>query len=290
MLGSCRSLLSSASAIGEQAQTLQRGDTGVLRIAASPVQMELVFTTFLQPFARRYPNVQVKLIEAAGTKTLALIERGEIHLGISLLQSIQADDRLFGIYPVPPVELLAACHPGFPLERGAAVDIGSVSMHPLLLLDPGFVVRKTFDTACRLARLRPTVLLKRRAPNLLAFAEAGLGSRSFRQSCGHIATDCVSRTSCTNADRSGNRSRSCGTSVARFRSMRRISAQTLQPICAKSPPSCNGQFKSWAVGTGVMVPWAPRSGKGSFTSVSQHPTDVRFTLNCGHRRASQRTT
>ena len=28
---------------------------------------------------------------------------------------------------------------------------------------------------------------------------------------------------------------------------------------------------------------------GSFTSVSRHPTDVRFTLNCGHRRASQRT-
>ncbi len=176
LLGSCRSLLSSASAIGEQAQTLQRGDTGVLRIAASPVQMESVFTTFLQPFARRYPNVQVKLIEAAGTKTLALIERGEIHLGISLLQSIEADDRLFGIYPVPPVELLAACHPGFPLERGAAVDIGSVSMHPLLLLDSGFVVRKTFDTACRLARLRPTVLFESGVPhNLLAFAEAGLG-------------------------------------------------------------------------------------------------------------------
>jgi DNA-binding transcriptional LysR family regulator len=176
LLGSCRSLLSSASAIGEQAQTLQRGDTGVLRIAASPVQMEAVFSTFLESFARRYPNVQVKLTEAAGTKTLALIERGEIHLGISLLQSIQADDRVFGIYPVPPVELLAACHPDFPLERAAAVDIGSVSTHPLLLLDSGFVVRKTFDTICRLARLRPRVLFESGVPhNLLCFAEAGLG-------------------------------------------------------------------------------------------------------------------
>ena len=49
LLGSCRSLLGSVSAIGEQAQMLQHGDTGVLKIAASPVQIETVFSTFLQP-------------------------------------------------------------------------------------------------------------------------------------------------------------------------------------------------------------------------------------------------
>ena len=71
---------------------------GVLKVAASPVQMETVFSTFLHEFTQRYPAVQVKLREAAGTNTLALIERGEIHLGISLLQSMQTDDRLFGIF------------------------------------------------------------------------------------------------------------------------------------------------------------------------------------------------
>jgi DNA-binding transcriptional LysR family regulator len=176
LLGSCRGLLGSVSAIGEQARQLQRGDTGVLKVAASPVQMETVFSTFLHKFAQRYPSVQVKLMEAAGANTLALIERGQIHLGVSLLQSMQADDRLFGIYPVPPVDLLAVCHPGFQLQRGSAVDIGSVVAHPLLLLESGFVVRKTFDTACRLARLRPNVLFESGVPhNLLAFAEAGLG-------------------------------------------------------------------------------------------------------------------
>jgi DNA-binding transcriptional LysR family regulator len=89
---------------------------------------------------------------------------------------MQADDRLFGIYPVPPVELHAVCHPGFQLRRGSAVDIDSVTAHPLLLLDSGFVMRKTFDTACRLSRLKPNVLFESGVPhNLLAFAEAGLG-------------------------------------------------------------------------------------------------------------------
>jgi DNA-binding transcriptional LysR family regulator len=169
-------LLGSANALGEQAQLLRHGDTGVLKVAASPVQIETVFSTFLHQYAKRYPGVQVKLIEAIGADTLALLEHGEIHLGISLVQSIQADDRHFGTYPVPPVELVAACHPSFPLKSSSTIDIGRVASHPLLLLDSGFVVRKTFDTACRLARLKPNILFESGVPhNLLAFAEAGLG-------------------------------------------------------------------------------------------------------------------
>jgi DNA-binding transcriptional LysR family regulator len=176
LLGSCRSLLGSVNALGEQAQLLRHGNTGVLKVAASPVQVETVFSTFLHQYAKRYPGVQVKLIEAIGPNTLTLIERGEIHLGISLLQSVQADDRHFGIYPVPPVEIMAACHPSFPLASGSTVDIGRVAAHPLLLLDPGFIIRKTFDTVCRLERLKLNILFESRAPhNLLAFAEARLG-------------------------------------------------------------------------------------------------------------------
>jgi DNA-binding transcriptional LysR family regulator len=176
LLGSCRSLLGSVSALSEQAQLLQRGDNGVLKVAASPVQIETVFSTFLHQYALRYPNVQVKLTEAVGSRTLALLERGEIHLGVSLLQSIHADDRHFGIYPVPAVELLAACHPSFQLKSGSTIDISSIALHPLLLLESGFVVRKTFDTICRLVRIKPNILLESGVPhNLLAFAEAGLG-------------------------------------------------------------------------------------------------------------------
>ena len=176
LLGDSRSLLGSARSLGEQAELLRRGDAGMLKVAASPVQIETVFSTFLRQYAKRYPDVQVRLIEAIGANTLALLERGEVHLGLSLLQSIQADDRHFGIHPVPPVELIAACRPSFPLERTRPVDIGLVAAHPLLLLDPSFVMRKAFDAACRTAKLKPTVLFAGSVPhNLLALAEAGLG-------------------------------------------------------------------------------------------------------------------
>jgi DNA-binding transcriptional LysR family regulator len=56
------------------------------------------------------------------------------------------------------------------------IDISQLVSHPLLLLDSGFLVRKTFDAACRLARLKPNILIESRAPsNLLALAEARHG-------------------------------------------------------------------------------------------------------------------
>lgn len=176
LLGSCRSLLGSVSSLNEQAQLLRRGDTGVLKVAGSSVQIETVLSTFLPRYIQRYPNVEVKLIELVTPDMLTMLERGEIHLGIGLLDAVQADERHLGTYPVPPVETLAACHPSFELGRGSMIDISRIASHPLLMLDSGFVARKTFDAVCRLARLKPNVLIESRAPHtLLALAEAGFG-------------------------------------------------------------------------------------------------------------------
>ena len=97
LLGDCRVLLSYASAIGERAELLQRGDTGVLKVASSPQIIEGVLAGFLHEYAGRYPNVQVKLIEVLGwPETVAMLERGEIHLGQNLLRAVQPADHRFG--------------------------------------------------------------------------------------------------------------------------------------------------------------------------------------------------
>ena len=175
LLGECRNLLAHASSLGERAQLLRHGDKGVLRVAASPVQIEAALSTFLHRYARRYPHVEMKLVEAVGPDIRAMLERGEIHLGL-LLQADRTDDSHFASYSVPPVELLAACHSSFGLQRGKVIEVSRLASHPLLLLDSGFLVRRTFDAACRLAGLHPKILIESRAPsNLLALAEAGHG-------------------------------------------------------------------------------------------------------------------
>jgi DNA-binding transcriptional LysR family regulator len=66
LLSDCRALLNYASAVGERAQLLQRGDTGVLKVASSPQIIEGVLAGFLLEYAVRYPHVQVKLTEVLG--------------------------------------------------------------------------------------------------------------------------------------------------------------------------------------------------------------------------------
>jgi len=176
LLRSCRDILGQASAIKEQAHSLQRGDAGPLIVAASAIQIETTLSTFLPRYAARYPQVQLKLIETSGTNTLAMLDRGEIHLGISLIDAAEADNRNFAIYPVRPLELIAACHPAYPLARGHAIDIGQIASHPLLVADTSFVARHKFDAICRLAGIRPNILMESRAHHTqLALAEANLG-------------------------------------------------------------------------------------------------------------------
>jgi DNA-binding transcriptional LysR family regulator len=77
---------------------------------------------------------------------------------------------------MPPIELLGACHPSLRLQRSRTIDVVRLASFPLLLPDASFGVRRTFDSVCNLARLKPNILIESRAPHtLLAFAEAGHG-------------------------------------------------------------------------------------------------------------------
>jgi DNA-binding transcriptional LysR family regulator len=176
LLGYCRSVLGAVTALGERAELLKRPDTGVLKVAATPQMIDGVFSGFLHRYARQRPHVEVKLTEAVGPSLLTMLERGELHIGISLMQAVEADSHAFELFPLPPIEFLAACHVSLPIGATGQVEIRRLAAHPLLLLDPTFVVRRTFDAACRVAGLRPDVFLESRTPHaLLALAEAGHG-------------------------------------------------------------------------------------------------------------------
>jgi DNA-binding transcriptional LysR family regulator len=135
-----------------------------------------VFAKFLHRYAARFPNVQIKLSEAVGADLFAKLERGELHLGIGSLQTMDAVNHEFASLPLPPIEFLAAGHVSLRLGSGGSIEIGRLAPHPLLLLDSTFVVRQTFDAACRLAGLKPQIAIESRTPHtLLALAEAGHG-------------------------------------------------------------------------------------------------------------------
>jgi DNA-binding transcriptional LysR family regulator len=176
LVENCRNLLDHLNVLSEQAQQLRSGDQGVLTVAASPVQIETVLSTFVRRYRQRYPNVDVKLVESVGDRTLDMLARGEIQIGIAVGTTEQIEERGLGSYKTPPFQLIAAWHPGLRLGQGATIEVDRLSQHPLLLLDSGFFARKTFDAACGLAGVKPNILFESQAPHaLLALAEAEYG-------------------------------------------------------------------------------------------------------------------
>ena len=173
LLEDCRSVLGHFVSLGERVELLRRGDRGVLKVAAPPHTIESVLSRFLPRYAERFPNVHVKLSEALGGEQTAMLERGEVHIGIRHEQGINPQ---FESLALPPDDVLAAGLPSRQLGRDGMIDIVSLASYPLLLLDSGYSVRRLFNAACRLADVEPKILLESRAPHtLLALAEAGQG-------------------------------------------------------------------------------------------------------------------
>jgi DNA-binding transcriptional LysR family regulator len=148
----------------------------VLKVSASPHFIDGVFPDFLRRYAQRYPKVQVKLIDTGSPEGLAMLERGDIDLAQTLASAVGPEDPRFESHPLESTDMLAAYHPKLALGKGETIEIARLAPYPLLQVTSEFVIRRTFDVACRLAGFKPNNLLECRAPHaLLAMAEAGHG-------------------------------------------------------------------------------------------------------------------
>ena len=176
LLENCRAVLGAVDGLRERAQLLRRGDSGILKVAATPQTMDGVFSSFLHRFAELRPNVQIKLTESVGAEHVSMLERGQVHVTVGLVQPSHANSPFIESFPLVPLDLLAASQESLVVGTSGNVDIGRLAAYPLLLLDAGFYVRQTFDAACRLAGIRPNIFIESRTPHaLLALAEAGHG-------------------------------------------------------------------------------------------------------------------
>jgi len=142
LLGDCRSVLSQVGSLGEWVDVLRRGDRGVLKVAASPQMIE-------------------RLTEALGPSQVALLERGDVHLAIRHDQGVNPG---LASHALQPDEILAACHPAFPIGPADMIDIGRLAVHPLLLPEPGYSMRVQFNAACRLAHVKPNIAFETARP------------------------------------------------------------------------------------------------------------------------------
>jgi LysR family transcriptional regulator, cyn operon transcriptional activator len=101
------------------------------------------------------------------------------------------DDDRFRIRLLYPVRGLAVVANDHRFSRRRAIEVAELAGESLLLLRNEFASRDWFETACRVARIRPRVLLESGAPHTaIALAGAGYGiavvPSTVRIPSGHI--------------------------------------------------------------------------------------------------------
>jgi DNA-binding transcriptional LysR family regulator len=186
LLRRSRRLLADADSLGERARSLKAGDTGILRVGATPQVIENLLAPFLARYRRRHPGVEVHLVEDGGLRLHGRLERGDVHLTMTATGATPFRDRL--LYPM---HLIVALSPTHRLARRAVLEIAELAEEPLLLLRPGFGSREWFDIACQVASIKPHVLLESAAPaTLVALAATDYGI-AILPSNAHVPRDLV---------------------------------------------------------------------------------------------------
>ena len=171
LLRRARGLLTDADLLGERARALKGGKAGVLRVGATPQAMETLLAAFLPRYRRGHPGVEVRLVEDGGIRLATRLERGDVHLALTV-----STDSRFRWRPLAPLYLLAVLPKTQRLGRGAVLEIAELVDAPLLLTRHDFASREWFDQACQIAHIRPRVLLESGAPStLVALAQAAYG-------------------------------------------------------------------------------------------------------------------
>ena len=171
LLRRSRRLLAEADALGQHARALEAGDTGILRLGATPQMIENLLAEFLARYRRRHHGIEVHLVEDGGARLHERVARGDVHLAIA-----PADSARLASLPLLPICVIAAVPPRHRLARRRVAEVAELADEPLLLLRREFGSREWFDVACEAARIRPRVLLESAAPHtLMALAATGYG-------------------------------------------------------------------------------------------------------------------
>jgi LysR family cyn operon transcriptional activator len=166
-----RRLLFDAEALSLRARALKTGETGLLRVGATPQVIESLLADFLSRYRKRHAGVEVHLIEDGGSRLPGRLERGDVDVAI-----MPAGEDRFSGRLLYPMHVLALLPQGHRLSRRKVLDVTELADEPLLRLNASFASHGWFEAACKVAHIRPRVLVESVAPQtLIALARAGHG-------------------------------------------------------------------------------------------------------------------
>lgn len=171
LLRRSRIVIEEAEALRERARSLHAGETGVLKVGATPPTIEAPLAGFLVNWRKEHPGIEVRLVEDGGTDLAERLHAGDVHVAY-----VPAGDARFHYQLLYPIHVVAAVAKNHELARSRAIELKRVAQFDLMPLHAGFGSRDWFDAACRGAGIHPTLVFESASHNaVLALAAAGHG-------------------------------------------------------------------------------------------------------------------
>lgn len=145
---------------------------GKLRLGISPVGSSLFFAPLYARYSKRYPGIEVELVEHGGDKLAELLLAGEIDFAGTLLPVSEEFD-YHALHSDPLVALLAENHP---LTALNSISISELKEIPFILFGSGFALHRIILDACHRVGFKPKVVAQSSQIDfMLELVSAGLG-------------------------------------------------------------------------------------------------------------------
>jgi LysR family transcriptional regulator, hydrogen peroxide-inducible genes activator len=154
-------------------QEMAGAEQGKLAIGAIPTIAPYFLPARLTSFSRRFPRVEITVVEEVTSELLNLVQRGAIDLALLALPAPASHcvcrellrERLYAV--VPHDHRLAGA---------ARIHLAEIEDDPFLLLKEGHCFRENTLAACGRARLRPNVAFESgQFATIMAMVAAGVG-------------------------------------------------------------------------------------------------------------------
>jgi DNA-binding transcriptional LysR family regulator len=126
---------------------------GVLRLGLPPVGSGILFASLFARFRKKYPGVDIRLVEHGSARLEEILRLGEIDFAASLLP-VDEDFEWHEIRRDPLMTLVAADSPLAARRRIKITDLRDI---PLILFESGFAQNRLIINACHRAGFEPVV-------------------------------------------------------------------------------------------------------------------------------------
>ncbi len=145
---------------------------GTLLLGLPPVGSNVLFAPIFATYRRRYPGIDIRLIEQGGKRLEDLVLAGELDLAAALLPVGDAFEHRD--LRREPIDLLVAAN--HPLATRAEVTMSDLTDQPFILFGEGFSLNPIILGACRAAGFEPAIATRSSQIDFIAgLVASGLG-------------------------------------------------------------------------------------------------------------------